>query len=182
MRTLYSLVLILVLIIPSWLGAASDSTGPFGFNLTTHPLRFPYCTSYEGDGLGFTGYEYLCSSAPRPHPDFPSYLLVFIKPRGLCALLTHGEPQDHVEQAEQYLAQLTAKYGPPTSSSQPSKQRWIYTWSGEEGFQGVGPVTGLVLEIDQHGVLFPTSIHSYVRFWFPTSCKQALRDQANSAF
>ena len=164
------------------LGAWADSGNPFGFDTKTHPRTYAYCKQNQDKDLWFEHYGYICTSAPRPHPDFRTYVLVFIEPSGLCEMTAFSDPQKELALVERYRVQIAGKYGPPTSSSRVAENNLVYSWSSGEGFQGVGPIADIKFTIIQHGIFIRTSVHGVVRFWFRTSCQQALIDQADRAF
>ena len=161
--------------------AWAESENPFGFETLTHPRTYSYCKQNQKKGLWFQHYGYICTSAPRPHPEFRTYVLVFIGHSGLCEIMAFSEPQKELALVERYKEQIEGKYGPPTSSST-DDQNLVYSWSSEEGFPGVGNIAGIKFKIIQNGIIIRTSVKGFVRFWFRKSCAQALIDQADRAF
>ena len=100
--------------------ADSFADDPFGFDVTVSPTEYDYCSS---DGKGF----YTCTSAPKPHPEFESYALLFVDPgvssphRGICKLIATGKRieadyygQITTEKLEDIKEQLKKKYGNPS--------------------------------------------------------------------
>lgn len=70
--------------------ARADSGNPFGFETNKHPLKYEYCKKEPGL---FRGHGYVCSSAPRPHPDIQEYQLQFVEDVGLCTIEASFRPK-----------------------------------------------------------------------------------------
>ncbi|MXW41341.1 MAG: hypothetical protein F4Z75_09445 [Synechococcus sp. SB0668_bin_15] len=63
--------------------AGAATAGPFGFDLesSVEPSRlYSFCS--EGDGH----WNYLCTTAPKPHPEMDTYLVRFVKNVGICGV------------------------------------------------------------------------------------------------
>ena len=105
------------------LNARADSGNPFGFETNKHPLKYEYCQKEKDPKKsGLRGHGYKCSSAPRPHPDFQEYFLLFVEDVGLCSIQAasnvfsgRGQVAPAEEKFEMFKGQIAKKYGPPTS-------------------------------------------------------------------
>ena len=103
--------------------ARADSENPFGFETDKHPLEYEYCQKEKDPKKsGLRGHGYTCSSAPRPHPDFQEYFLLFVEDVGLCSIQAtsnvfsgRGPVAPAEEKFEMFKGQIAKKYGPPTS-------------------------------------------------------------------
>lgn len=99
------------------LGARAESKNPFGFETNKHPLEYEYCKQKKDPKKpDLRGHGYTCNSAPRPHPDFQEYLLLFVEDVGLCSIQAVSnvfavDPAN--EKFEMFKGQITKKYGPP---------------------------------------------------------------------
>ncbi len=105
------------------LSAGANSGNPFGFETNKHPLEYEYCKKEKDPKKsGLRGHGYKCSSAPRPHPDFQEYFLLFVEDVGLCSIQAtsnifsgRGQVAPAEEKFEMFKGQIAKKYGPPTS-------------------------------------------------------------------
>ena len=105
------------------LNAWADSGNPFGFETNKHPLKYEDCQKEKDPKKsGLRGHGYKCSSAPRPHPDFQEYFLLFVEDVGLCSIQAtsnvfsgRGQVAPAEEKFEMFKGQIAKKYGPPTS-------------------------------------------------------------------
>lgn len=99
--------------------AHADSGYPFGFETSKHPLEYECCKKEKDPKKSdLRGHGYTCNSAPRPHPDFQEYVLLFVEDVGLCSIQAVSnvfavDPAN--EKFEMFKGQITKKYGPPTS-------------------------------------------------------------------
>lgn len=101
----------------------AGSPNPFGFETHKHPLEYEYCEKEKDPKKsGLRGHGYKCSSAPRPHPDFQEYFLLFVEDVGLCSIQAasnvfsgRGQVAPAEEKFEMFKGQIAKKYGPPTS-------------------------------------------------------------------
>jgi len=63
---------------------AAAAAGPFGFDLksSVEPSRL-YSFCEENDNR----YNFICITAPKPHPDIDIYFIRFVKDVGVCEIL-----------------------------------------------------------------------------------------------
>lgn len=163
-------------------GAWAASGNPFGFETDTHPLKYEYCKRDRDRKSSYLrGHGYVCSSAPRPHPDFHDYVLEFVEDVGLCRIFVNSNYflwDKEFLKFEIVKGQVTKKYGPYTSKSGTDYKR-VYHWSVDEGFEGVGDVTALRLSAYKEG----NALAFIMTFGLRTSqCKKAIDDKADRAF
>ena len=80
-RTATGVIGAVLMEVPGLLFAGAATAGPFGFDLksSVEPSRL-YSFCEEGDGY----FQYLCTIAPKPHPDIDTYLIRFAKGVGVC--------------------------------------------------------------------------------------------------
>ena len=68
--------------------ARAASENPFGFETHKHPLEYEYCKrERDKEIVFFRSHGYLCSSAPRPHPDFHRYWVMYVEEVGVCIII-----------------------------------------------------------------------------------------------
>ena len=165
-------------------GTWADSGNPFGFETDTHPLEYEYCKKIrDPHPVALRRNGYMCSSAPRPHPDFETYILEFVEDVGLCSLIgiTYEFSVDDRRLMFKIIKdQITKKYGPSTSTSG-SDDDPIYHWLSEEGFSGVGDVKTIRLQmvLEEGG----TRWAAMTFFWLRSSqCQEAIKNKADRAF
>ena len=123
MKQMAIMLVTLGTLIAGGLSAWADSGNPFGFETDKHPLEYEYCQKEKDPKKsGLRGHGYKCSSAPRPHPDFQEYFLLFVEDVGLCSIQAasnvfsgRGQVAPAEEKFEMFKGQIAKKYGPPTS-------------------------------------------------------------------
>ena len=187
------------------LPAQAESDNPFGFETNKDPLQYEYCKKVP---KLLRNYGYRCGSAPRPHPDFEWYNLQFVKGVGLCRILAGGQDfaleMEFDEVVQIFKSQIAHKYGPPTKDTKqeterldeedfdphgvreqykvaPSPERHVH-WSPEAGFQGLGDVKAIELEVSE--LAEGLRNHISATFWLVTfdECIEAIDNKARQAF
>ena len=161
----------------------ADNGNPFGFETNTHPLQYEYCKKEEPRYA--KGYAYRCRSAPRPHPDFEEYMVMFVEEVGLCSITAGTKHHSGLKMFKMFQAQIANKYGPPTSNDDEKmrKKRLLgepptaeMRWDPHAGFVGVGDIRAIRLN------LRPLSI--IASFWLVTfdECWKAIDQKRAEAF
>lgn len=123
MKPAIIMTLLLIVLLTGGHEVLANSGNPFGFETDKHPLKYEYCQKEKDPKKsGLRGHGYTCSSAPRPHPDFQEYFLLFVEDVGLCSIQAasnvfsgRGQVAPAEEKFEMFKGQIAKKYGPPTS-------------------------------------------------------------------
>ena len=123
MKPAIIMTLLLIVLLTGGHDVLANSGNPFGFETNKHPLKYEYCQKEKDlKKSGLRGHGYTCSSAPRPHPDFQEYFLLFVEDVGLCSIQAasnvfsgRGQVAPAEEKFEMFKGQIAQKYGPPTS-------------------------------------------------------------------
>ena len=66
--------------------AAEASNHPFGFDITKEPSEYSFCSKHNSKK-----YWYVCTTAPKLHPEFEAYYIQYIKGIGGCIIKGLGE-------------------------------------------------------------------------------------------
>lgn len=123
MKPAIIMTLLLIVLLTGGHDVLANSGNPFGFETNKDPLKYDYCQKEKDPKKsGLRGHGYTCSSAPRPHPDFQEYFLLFVEDVGLCSIQAasnvfsgRGQVAPAEEKFEMFKGQIAKKYGPPTS-------------------------------------------------------------------
>jgi len=95
---------------------AAAAAGPFGFDLksSVEPSRL-YSFCEENDGY----YNFICITAPKPHPDIDIYFIRFVKDVGVCQIVgvirevyTDDSGSNLRARTDHIADQVSLKYGP----------------------------------------------------------------------
>ncbi|MGO9134803.1 MAG: hypothetical protein ACLP8A_12270 [Methylovirgula sp.] len=94
----------------------SLADGPFGIDFNSKIEAYPQCKKDLTPGSDF----YLCSSVPRPHPDFSSYMIIYSETLGICGvgavtkmIDVNSFGTELIALADDISSQLSIKYGKP---------------------------------------------------------------------
>ena len=174
--------------------AASDN--PFGFETQTHPRKYDYC---EHDSELFHGHGFTCTSAPRPHPKLPHYVVQFVDGVGLCTIeaVVDSLPWPEVTDLEKMFArQIANKYGPhrpePDIRLRQKKTKRggtgylnVYRWvkpAGTPGWGEVAQIDLLVFETDPTGNQAKSWVAVHVKLGTAEACETRIQEDAERAF
>ena len=157
--------------------ARAASENPFGFETEKHPLEYEYCKKDHDPKHGpLRNHGYICSSAPRPHPDFHEYFIQFVEEVGLCRIVALSfQVGNNSATLEGVKDQIAEKYGLPTYRPGPVDAQ-PYEWVSKDGFPGVGDVTRIHVSM----------LRDQIRVWFEirplSQCERVLNEKAKRAF
>ena len=170
------------------------SDNPFGLEVPT----FGDCVQMESERTK-SHYWYTCNSMPREHPDIEVVLMKFMDDVGICWMEAISFERKNVEETEAFVDRLkdeiARKYGPPTNQVKetlpkylPTEKRYVlpgeseklkhnYEWRQDEGFKGVGNVSGIRLKKD-------SSLRARIifKFFAADACQKKLDEKRASAF
>ena len=170
------------------------SDNPFGLEGPT----FMDCVQMNPEDAK-SHYYYTCNSMPREHPDIEAVLMKYVDDVGICWMKAISFERKNVEDTEAFVDRLkdeiARKYGPPTSQVKetlpkylPTERRYLlpreseklkhnYKWRQDEGFKGVGNVSGIRLEKEP-------SLRARIVFNFfaADACQKKLAEKRASAF
>ncbi len=138
--------------------AWAENENPFGFETDKHPLEYEYCKRAESTAVK-SQYWYICSSAPRIHPDIEGFFLYFVEDVGLCFIeaFSFGNPEKIRDSVDRFKDQIAKKYGPPTRKSE-EESKYRYDWDQETGFKGLGDVDTIWVEKAIRGGSYRVSV------------------------
>ena len=149
------------------------SDNPFGLEGPT----FLDCVQMESE-QSKSHYWYTCDSMPREHPDIEVVLMKFVDDVGICVMEAISFKRKDVEEVEILVDRLkdeiVKKYGSPTNQSKHN-----YQWRQDEGFKGVGNVSGVWLKKDFSSVL---RARITFKFFAADACQKKLDEKRTSAF
>lgn len=167
----------------------AESDNPFGFETNKHPLEYEYCQKDKAlsptalRSRSLRGHGYTCSSAPRPHPDFPEYTLSFVEGVGLCFISATGYhyPLFPWQGLGMFKEQIAQKYGQPTSKAESKRAYHWYHWWPKEGFDGLGDVQ--MIELYEYEPK-KYRMSAAVSFWLVpfNTCLKKIDEKADHAF
>lgn len=157
----------------------AESDNPFGFETQTHPLQYEYCKKEEPHFA--KGHAYRCRSAPRPHPDFQRYMVMFVEEVGLCSITAGTIPEYNsgLKMFKMFQTQIANKYGPPTSNDDEKmrkNRRAEMRWEPHAGFVGIGDIQSIRLNLHPRSII--------ASFWLVTfdECWKAIDQKRAEAF
>lgn len=171
-----SLSLVLCLVSPL---AHAESDNPFGFETQRHPLQYEYCKKLGNGKELRPGWQepfyYICSSAPRVHPDINRLILKFVEDVGLCHIraLSHNVAGDNflLSFVDGVKDQIVRKYGPPTSELKEAtpnnnyRGKYRYDWTPKAGFRSIGNVVSISVALWNYSVQIDFKLRTSAECW-----------------
>lgn len=184
---------VLVAVFTGSVGQGAESQNPFGFETQTHPLQHSYCR--KADNPIRDHHLYICTSAPRAHPDFFRYDLNFLEGVGLCDIssFTYGRYLPLRDTRldnfmEKLKKQLSKKYGSGRPDKSSGKKR-VYIWDKKAGFNGVGNVEQIRMQpwaqthsAGTKSAYTAMGVNVYFHLKTMTLCEEKLYNQGSQAF
>jgi len=132
---------------------AYASEGPFGFDLKKDPKEYYYCNPTESYDARFK-HDYLCETAPKPHPIFERYRIRFLPGVGVIHIrtskLVYGPNPLGIllRDLREVQGQLKKRYGEAGKISNSPHGGSKYVWDSVDGTSKIS------LSIDSENRLF----------------------------
>lgn len=191
--------LLVALVVVCGSAEGSHAQTPFGFVPDTGPASYEFCKSSEP-------HWYDCTTAPRPHPDFGSYLILYVDGIGTCVIkgvgktiLDSGYGSKTKAAVDKIRDQLTKRYGRFTEKYDKvfgrlwrDPEYWLmglykadrfytYVWERASGSENFGKIAKLGVTAKAAG-----STTGYVVVEFYTEkydqCNQEISNRESEAF